>query len=201
MVKEGVTMDYPNKDLGDSERKVTAILTSLVELLGHISNHTGSPINFSDAPVTKKPTSKKVDIDGKMDTDKSSLGNRALPGMAIPHKGKEFKKAINPYENNSRDFTGAILHKEDNVEPQEEIELLAPALLGARMLSDDEENIEYSDSAKKSFNAMSTSEGKELLATLEEAVKKLEKFLNTTKISGYKALRPKAPMSDAHARK
>ena len=96
-----------------SEDKTTAVITQLVEMINQINNHLGSHINFSEAPITKKPTSKKVDIGTKNETDASTLGNKTIVGMAISQTKPEVYKAINPYNNDSRDFTGSSLSKED----------------------------------------------------------------------------------------
>ena len=76
MVKEGITMDFAVHDHADE--RTTAAITSLVEILGHISNALGTGIDFTEAPITKKPTSKKIDIDGDMHTDNTSLGNKSI---------------------------------------------------------------------------------------------------------------------------
>ena len=185
-------MDFAVHDHPDE--RTTAAITQLVEILGHISNALGTGIDFNAAPITKKPTSKKVDIDGNMDADKTSLGNKSIPGMAVSQsKPSTIQKTINPLNNNSKDFTGASLHKEDIDEVVEEYleessEKLAFGLgnlagkgLVASKINDDE---------KKSMNAMSTSDGKALLSTLEEAVKKLQKFLNTTRVPSKNVLMP-----------
>jgi hypothetical protein len=170
MVKEGITMDFPTTDMGDAERKTTAVLTSLVDILNHISNHLGSPINFDDKPITKKPTSKKVDVGGKMETDKSSLGNKSIPGMAISQTKPKITKA-NPYKKNTRDFTGSLVVKEDIDEAVEE-------------------NQQEFDESNKAMDSLSTSEGKKLVSTLQDAAKALSKFLNTTRVPNASALKP-----------
>ena len=202
--KEGLTMDFAVHSHDDE--RTTATLTQLVEILGTISNALGTGIDFEAAPITKKPTSKKVEIGTKHETDKSTLGNKSIPGMAISQAKPKITKA-NPYNNTSRDFTGLSISKEEMEEVIEENmnehrssdEKIAFGLgaVGARMgaaglvnsTTDDEENIEYSDSSKKA-DLMSTTDGKELLSTLEEAVKKLEKFLTTTKVPSSNAMMP-----------
>ena len=57
----------------------------------------------------------------------------------------------------------------------------------------DEVHIELFDDETrevKSMNAMSTSEGKQLLQLLEDAVEKLSKFVNTTRVPAQTALAP-----------
>ena len=197
MVKEGITMDFAVHDHADE--RTTAAITSLVEILGHISNALGTGIDFTEAPITKKPTSKKIDIDGDMHTDNTSLGNKSIPGMASKKREITMKKSINPLNNTSKDFTGSSLSKEDIDEVVEEnmaehasAEKIAyglGALAGKGLVAskvndavDDEENMEYK------MNPLSTSDGKALLATLEDATKALEKFLSTTKVSNKNAL-------------
>ena len=227
--KQDVTMDFP--DDARSEDKIAPTLTQLAEILGHISNALGTGIDFDAAPITKKPTSKKVEIGTSNETDKTTLGNKSIPGMAISQaKPKTMQKSINPLNNKSRDFTGLSLNKEDidavveeNMSEQQgelDTEKIAFGLgaIGARMgaaaavnsKTDDERKglsakqkkldvdgdgkLEGSDfkalSEKKAMSPMSTSDGKALLATLEDTVKQLEKFLNTTKVSSANALKP-----------
>ena len=184
-----------------SEDKTTAVITQLVEMINQLNNHLGSHIDFSEAPITKKPTSKKVDIGTKNETDASTLGNKTIVGMAISQSKPEVYKAINPLDNNSRDFTGSSLNKEDvdavveeNMrEQQDKLDLrgdteklafglgaLAPRMAAGAALADDEE--------KKA--EMSTSDAKALLSTLEEAAKALEKFMNTTRVASNKVMMP-----------
>tara|TARA_R100000458_G_C8275519_1_gene250613 strand:- start:3241 stop:3852 length:612 start_codon:yes stop_codon:yes gene_type:complete len=177
-----------------SEDKTTAVITSLVEMINQINNHLGSHIDFSEAPITKKPTSKKVDIGTKNETDNSTLGNKSIVGMAISQSKPEVYKAINPFDNNSKDFTGSSLSKEDIdavvEEAQQEFEaeklafglgaLAGRTAVGASMANDDEE--------RKA--EMSTSDAKALLSTLEEAAKALEKFMNTTRVASNKVMMP-----------
>ena len=177
-----------------SEDKTTAVITSLVEMINQINNHLGSHIDFSEAPITKKPTSKKVDIGTKNETDNSTLGNKSIVGMAISQSKPEVYKAINPFDNNSKDFTGSSLSKEDIdavvEESQQEFEaeklafglgaLAGRTAVGASMANDDEE--------RKA--EMSTSDAKALLSTLEEAAKALEKFMNTTRVASNKVMMP-----------
>jgi len=190
MVEEGINMDFPTENMGDSERRVTAALTAIRELLGHISNHLGSPIDFEKKPTIKNPTSKKVDVGGTMFTDDSSLGNKAIPrGAAKPNKEKVTKAP--KVGNFTRNYTGSLLEKEDE-------EKLWPiltvgetgALTGAAVkdtLKPDDDEVE---GMEKAMNPMSTSEGKELLSTLEDAVKKLKKYLTTTRVPSSEVLKP-----------
>lgn len=189
MVKEGITMDFHEHEHGDE--KTAAVITQLVEILGHISNALGTGIDFTTPPITKKPTSKKVDVGGQMFNDEP-LGNKSLPRMAAkPNNPQSITKAPS-IRYTGKDFTGSSLNKEDidevvaeNMAQHENTEKILPLLVagaGALINNNDDEN--------KAVNAMSTSEGKDLLTTLEEAVKKLEKYLNTTRISSKNALKP-----------
>ena len=179
-----------------SEDKTTAVITQLVEMLNQLNNHLGGHIDFN-APAIKKPKSTKVNIKSsfpsKNETDKSSLGNKSIPGMAVSQTKPEVYKAINPFDNNSKDFTGSSLSKEDidavveEAQQEFEAEKLAfglGALAGrgaiASTMADDEE--------KKAD--MSTSDAKALLSTLEEAAKALEKFMNTTRVASNKVMMP-----------
>ena len=145
-----------------SEDKTTAVITQLVEMINQINNHLGSHINFSEAPITKKPTSKKVDIGTKNETDASTLGNKTIVGMAISQTKPEVYKAINPYNNDSRDFTGSSLSKEDIdavvEEAQQEFEAeklayglgaLAPRMAADSMMNDEDERKGLSPKQKK----------------------------------------------------
>ena len=145
-----------------SEDKTTAVITQLVEMINQINNHLGSHINFSEAPITKKPTSKKVDIGTKNETDASTLGNKTIVGMAISQTKPEVYKAINPYNNDSRDFTGSSLSKEDIDavvdEAQEEFEteklayglgMLAPRVAVGSMMANEDERKGLSPKQKK----------------------------------------------------
>ena len=184
--KEGLTMDFAVHSHDDE--RTAATLTHLVEILGTISNALGTGIDFKTAPITKKPTSKKVSIDGKMQSDKTTLGNKSIPGMAIPQaKPKTMKKSSVI----SRDFTGRSITKEDIDEvvdanqrefDDDSSEKLLPLLIGAAAVA--------SSGEKKAMNPMSTSDGKALLSVLEEAVEALEKFMTTTKVSSASAMKP-----------
>ena len=192
-------MDFAVHDHKDEQ--TTAVLTSLVDILNHISNHLGSPIDFSEKPITKKPTSKKVDVGGKMETDKTSLGNKSIPGMAISQAKPKVMKA-NPYNNTSKDFTGSLVVKEEEEGGREDewpqrrsddIENLWPlltvsetgALAGAAAVDSLKP-----DDEKKSMSSLSTSEGKKLVNTLQDAAEALSKFLNTTRVPNTAALTP-----------
>ena len=193
MVEEGLTMDFAVHDHKDEQ--TTAVLTSLVELLGHISNHLGSPINFGDKPVKiNKPKSKKIDVGGTLFNDEP-LGSKSLPRQAgKPNKpqsiSKESKPVIIDYTGS---VTGNMFEKEDIDEAVDEVmqsdtEKLAfglGAVAGRTAVGS-----ALSDDEKKSMNAMSTSEGKQLLQLLEEAVEKLSKFMSTTRIPAQSAQRP-----------
>ena len=145
-----------------SEDKTTAVITQLVEMINQINNHLGSHIDFSEAPITKKPTSKKVDVGTKNETDASTLGNKTIVGMAISQTKPEVYKAINPYNNDSRDFTGSSLSKEDIdavvEEAQQEFEAeklayglgaLAPRMVAGSMMNDEDERKGLSPKQKK----------------------------------------------------
>ena len=180
MVEEGLTMDYAVHDHQDEQ--TTAVLTNLVELLNHISNHLGSPINFKDKPVKiNKPTSKKVPVGGKVITDTTSLGNKAIPNTASDSMPITIKKT--DYTGSE---TGGMFYKEEEDDDVENMGLLGlgSRLAGGALLGDDE------DKRKAEVNAMSTSEGKELLKLLENAVEKLSTFLNTTRVPAETAMKP-----------
>ncbi len=177
MVEEGITMDFAVHSHQDE--RTTAVLTSLVDLLEHISNHLGSPINFKDKPVKiNKPASKKVPVGGKVITDTTSLGNKAIPNTASDSMPITIKKT--DYTGSE---TGGMFYKEEYQDTDddsvENIAMLAGALLGDK-----------DDERKAEINAMSTSEGKELLKLLEKAVEKLSTFLNTTRVPAETAMKP-----------
>ena len=192
-----VTMDFDVHSHGDE--RTTAVITQLTEILNFISNHLGNPIDFSEAPVTKKPTSKKVPMKGSNETDKTSLSNKTIPGMAVSQTKPKVTKAN--YKNNSRDFTGSTLSKEngddyddwkhvdppkDDEEDYGDIERLLPhAVAGATMLYED-----ATDERKAVANAFTTSEGKKLLQVLTEATNMLRGFLSKTRIDNASALKP-----------
>ena len=87
-----ITMDYAVHDHQDE--RTTAVITQLTELLNLVSNHLGSPIDFTDKPVTKKPTSKKVPMKGSNETDKTTLSNKTIPGLAISQAKPKVTKQI-----------------------------------------------------------------------------------------------------------
>ena len=224
-------MDFAVHDHKDE--RTTAVLTSLVDIINHISNHLGSPIDFNAKPITKKPTSKKVDVGGKMETDKTSLGNKSIPGMAISQTKPKVIKA-NPYNNTSKDFTGSLVVKgedddwgpdtkpwDDFSENTETLPIMERApipkksnkkfLGGEKLPSDDTEklwplftagetgalagaavkdSLKPEDDEKKSMSSLSTSEGKKLVSTLQDAAEALSKFLNTTRVPNTAALTP-----------
>ena len=174
MVEEGLTMDFAVHSHPDD--RTTAVISNLMELLVHISNHLGSPINFNDKPVKiNKPTSKKVPVGGKVITDTTSLGNKSIPNTASDSMPIVIKKT--DYTGSQ---TGGMFYKEDGEDSDnvENIAMLAGALMGNE------------DERKAEINAMSTSEGKELLKLLEKAVEKLSTFLNTTRVPAETAMKP-----------
>lgn len=194
-----ITMDYAVHDHQDE--RTTAVITQLTELLNLVSNHLGSPIDFTDKPVTKKPTSKKVPMKGSNETDKTTLSNKTIPGLAISQAKPKVTKA-NPLNNKSRDFTGSTISKEHPDEepdseqdfkpaqPEGEVEekLMPQALAGASMLY--EEAIDQSEERKSVMSALTTSEGKQLLSVLTEAANLLRKFLSTTRVSNQQIMKP-----------
>jgi len=139
---------------------------------------------------------------GSNETDKTSLSNKTIPGMAVSQTKPKVTKAN--YRDNSRDFTGSILSKENgddwddwkHVDPPkdeeedygDDIERLLPhAMAGASMLVDWGD----SDSERKAVaNAFTTSEGKKLLQVLTEATNMLRAFLSKTRIDNASALKP-----------
>ena len=183
MVEEGLTMDFAVHNHPDD--RTTTVISNLMELLVHISNHLGSPINFNDKPVKiNKPTSKKVPVGGKVITDTTSLGNKSIPNTASDSMPIVIKKT--DYTGSQ---TGGMFYKEDGEDEWggplsgdsdnvENIAMLAGALMGNE------------DERKAEINAMSTSEGKELLKLLEKAVEKLSTFLNTTRVPAEVAMKP-----------
>jgi Fe-S cluster assembly scaffold protein SufB len=195
MVEEGLTMDFAIHDHKDEQ--TTAVITSLVELLGHISNHLGSPINFDDKPIKiNKPKSKKVDVGGTLFNDEP-LGSKSLPRQAgKPNKPQSISKESKPVNMDyTSSVTGGMFEKEDIDEAVDEVmqsddeEKLLPqavaATIGGEVADSYRESME-----RKSMNAMTTSEGKQLLKLLEDAVEKLSKFVNTTRIPAQSAQRP-----------
>jgi hypothetical protein len=112
--KKEYNMTSPSKDLSDAERKVTLAISGLSEMLFMISNHLGSPVSPMDAENVKvnKPKPKKIPVgEGTMETDNSSLGNRAVPRHAgTPAKPITISK---PSLKKSRDFTGRSISRDD----------------------------------------------------------------------------------------
>ena len=182
MVEEGITMDFAVHSHQDE--RTTAVLTSLVDLLEHISNHLGSPINFKDKPVKiNKPASKKVPVGGKVITDTTSLGNKAIPNTASDSMPITIKKT--DYTGSE---TGGMFYKEEYQDTDDDnIENLG---LGTRLVAGALLGGDKDDERKAEINAMSTSEGKELLKLLEKAVEKLSTFLNTTRVPAETAMKP-----------
>jgi len=171
-----VTLDYSVHSHGDD--KTTAVLTQLVELTNLITNHLGSDINPNDKATTPaQKTAKKVDV--------------VRLATAVPIV-QTITKANNRIE--TRDFTGRSINKEDiDAVVEEEMtgyddkEKLLPqmAAVGGALVAD-----EVSNDLERKADAMTTSEGKALLTSLQEAANKLRKFLMTTRVDSSQALKP-----------
>ena len=175
--KQDVTFDFEEHAHGSD--KVTAIITQLVELANLISNHLGSDIDPNVKPTT--PSQKKAQ---KVDVERLT----AKPIQQTITKANHRKK--------TRDYTGLTISKEEDDDVQNANPLMAGAFVGGvaretggEMLADffSDENV---DDTKKQMNALSTSEGKALVSSLQEAAKLLNKFLNTTRVDSGTALKP-----------
>tara|TARA_R100000951_G_scaffold116803_2_gene131248 strand:- start:3420 stop:4022 length:603 start_codon:yes stop_codon:yes gene_type:complete len=178
-----VTLDYSVHSHGDD--KTTAVISQLVELTNLITNHLGSNINPNDKPTTPaQKTAKKVDV--------IRLAN-AVPIVQNISKANNRKL--------SRDFTGRSINKEDidsvveeemkdysqrneGVDEQEKLLPQLAAVAGAYVGN------EIMNDSEKKADAMTTSEGKALLTSLQEAANKLRKFLMTTRVDSSQALKP-----------
>ena len=170
-----VTFDYENHAHGSD--KITAVLTQLIEAANLLSNHLGSDIDPNVKPTT--PSQKKGE---KVDVVRLT----AKPIV------QTITKANNRIE--SRDFTGRSINKEDiDAVVEEEMtgyddkEKLLPqmAAVGGALVAD-----EVSNDLERKADAMTTSEGKALLTSLQEAANKLRKFLMTTRVDSSQALKP-----------
>lgn len=167
--KQDLTMDFAVHSHEDD--RTTAVITQLVELANLITNHLGSNIDPNEKPTT--PSQKK----GK-EVDVVRLTARPIV--------QNISKGIIKTRNESRDFTGRSISKEDIDEVVDEFmnetqEKILPALaVGALSGGDDE----------KKADPMSTSEGKALLASLQEAANKLRKYLMTTRVAASSAQKP-----------
>tara|TARA_R110002012_G_scaffold183332_6_gene349733 strand:- start:6314 stop:6865 length:552 start_codon:yes stop_codon:yes gene_type:complete len=173
--KQDVTFDYEEHAHGSD--KITAILTQLVELANSISNHLGSDIDPNVKPTTpSQKKSEKVDV------------------VRMAAKPIEQKLSKANHRIKTRDFTGLSISKEDDVDDDGNLEqanpLMAGALLGGVGRQAGGEMVSDFFDEKKQANPMSTSEGKALLASLQEAANKLKKFLSTTMVDSSKALKP-----------
>ena len=165
--KQEVTFDYSVHSHGDD--RTAAVLTQLVELANLLTNHLGSNIDPNTKPTT--PSQKKAE---KVDVVRLAT---AKPIEQTISKG--FVKT----RNTSRDFTGRSISKED----EEEIENILPqvALVAGGMAAN-----KVKDDITNKADPMSTSEGKALLASLQEAANKLRKYLMTTRVSASQAQKP-----------
>ena len=194
--KQDVTFDYSVHNHGDD--KITAVITQLVELANLISNHLGSNIDPNVKPTT--PSQKKIKKVGFGTNDvkdnTSSLGNRTIHGLATPVGQPKVIKEFIKTRKETKDYTGRSISKEETDNEENANPLMAGAFVGGvaretggEMLADlfTDENI---DDTKKQMNALSTSEGKALVSTLQEAAKLLNKFLNTTRVDSGTALKP-----------
>lgn len=171
-----VTLDYSVHGHGDD--KTNAVLTQLVELTNLLTNHLGSDINPNDKPTTPaQKTGKKVDV--------------VRLATAVPIV-QTITKANNRRE--TRDFTGRSINKEDiDAVVEEEMtgyddkEKLLPqmAAVGGALAGK-----EIVDDMERKANPMSTSAGKALLSSLQDAANKLRSYLMTTRVDSSQALKP-----------
>ncbi len=172
--KQDVTMDFPLHSHHDD--RLTTVLTELVELSNLLSNHLGSNIDPNEkATKPKKKKGEKVDV------------VRLTAKPIVQNIAKGFVNT----RKESRDFTGSSISKEDFDDEDaslqadsiqdEKILPVALAVGGALASSKDVE---------KKADPMSTSEGKALLTTLQEAANKLRKYLMTTRVSASNAQTP-----------
>ena len=171
--KQNLTMDF--SEHGHPDDRTTAVITQLVELMNLISNHLGSDIDPNTKPTT--PSQKKgQQVDVVRLTAKpiaeGTVAKGFVPNRRVP----------------SRDFTGDSISKEDD-DYYDNLENLVPqmaAVGGALMAQEIEDDL----TERKAMNPMTTSEGKALLQTLQEAANKLRKFLMTTRVDSPTALKP-----------
>ena len=169
--KQDLTMDFAVHSHEDD--RTTAVITQLVELANLISNHLGSNIDPNEKPTTpSQKKGKEVDV----------VRLTAKPVVQTISKGFVPNRRVA-----SKDFTGRSISKEDIDDVVEEDmtefnrEKIAPMVAaGAALLSDTE----------KKADPMTTSEGKALLASLQEAANKLRKYLMTTRVSASSAQKP-----------
>jgi len=164
--KQELTMDFAVHSHEDD--RTTAVITQLVELTNLIANHLGSGINPKDKTISpKKKTGTKVDV-ARM--------------AATPFQGKVMKAN---HRVATRDFTGSSISKEDSDDEEYgNKEKLLPQLgIAAIAAANDDEK-------KAEPNVMTTSEGKALLASLQDAANKLRSYLMSTKVSSSQALKP-----------
>ena len=169
--EKDLTMDFAVHSHDDD--KTTAVITQLVELANLLSNHLGSNIDPNVKPTTpSQKKGKQVDV-VRLTAKPIAEGTVAkgfVPNRRLP----------------SRDFTGDSISKE---EEQEElnIENVLPqmAVVGTALAA---QKIE--DDLTEKADAMTTSEGKALLTSLQEAANKLRKFLMTSRVPASSAQKP-----------
>lgn len=208
MVDDGITMDFPIKDLGDAERTITTILSTLTEMNHLISNHLGSHIDPNAKAISgKAKTPQQVDV--------TRMAMKPLTEAQEKKAGSLYKNRQMP----TRDFTGSSISKEDiddvvnedmeefmRRNPEErskdrmhnDDEDMEKVLVSLMRFGDDEEKLNpafmaasaLTDEKKAMANPLSTSEGKALLTSLNEAANKLRAFLSTTRVDGGQAQMP-----------
>jgi hypothetical protein len=207
MVDEGITMDFPIKDLGDAERTITTILSTLTQMNHLISNHLGSHIDPNAKAISgKAKTPQQVDV--------TRMAMKPLTEAQEKKAGSLYKNRQMP----TKDYTGRGISKEDIdsivEEDMEEYIKRNPeergkdrmhndddeekVLIALTRFGDDEEKLNpafmaasaLTDEKKAMANPLSTSEGKALLTALNEAANKLRKFLSTTRVDGGQAQMP-----------
>lgn len=202
--KTDVTMDFTADARG--EDKITAVLTQLIEVGNLISNHLGSHIDPNVKAISgKAKTPQQVDV--------TRMAMKPLTEAQEKKAGSVYKNRQMP----TRDYTGQVISKEDiddavnedmneylrrnpeeisrdeyNNDDEEKVlialsrfgddeEKLNPALMAASTLTDEK---------KAMANPLSTSEGKALLTSLNEAANKLRAFLSTTRVDARQAQMP-----------
>ena len=206
MVDDGITMDFPIKDLGDAERTITTILSALTEMNHLISNHLGSHIDPNAKAISgKAKTPQQVDV--------TRMAMKPLTEAQEKTAGSVYKNRQMP----TRDYTGRTISKEDidDVVDEDMNEYLRrnpderardevnsddteKVLISLARFGDDEEKLNpafmaasaLTDEKKAMANPLSTSEGKALLTALNEAANKLRAFLSTTRVDASSAQMP-----------
>lgn len=169
--KQELTMDFAVHSHEDD--RTTAVITQLVELSNLIANHLGSSINPKDKTISpKKKTGTKVDV---------------VRMAATPFQGKVMKAN---HRVATRDFTGSSISKEDSDDEQSSEKLLPQVGAMAGALASSKVSDDLTEEKKADPNVMTTSEGKALLASLQDAANKLRSYLMATKVSSAQALKP-----------